>query len=109
VVSKEEVAVGKKGSGGAWGSTSRNAGLAGISQWISGSASGSVVEGKVRKNNKKQNRAEVENSFLKRKQRAGSKVGGKKQRQKIYLEGIDRNPRSYIKLEIYMYVRTCAC
>jgi hypothetical protein len=26
---------------------------------------------KVRKNNKKQNRAEVENSFLKRKQRAG--------------------------------------
>jgi hypothetical protein len=29
VVSKEEVAVGRKGSGGAWGSTSRNAGLAG--------------------------------------------------------------------------------
>jgi hypothetical protein len=28
VVSKEEVAVGRKGSGGAWGSTSRNAGLA---------------------------------------------------------------------------------
>jgi hypothetical protein len=28
-VSKEEVAVGRKGSGGAWGSTSRNAGLAG--------------------------------------------------------------------------------
>jgi hypothetical protein len=26
VVSKEEVAVGRKGSGGAWGSTSRNAG-----------------------------------------------------------------------------------
>ena len=29
VVSKEEVAAGRKGSGGAWGSTSRNAGLAG--------------------------------------------------------------------------------
>ncbi len=29
MVSKEEVAVGRKGSGGAWGSTSRNAGLAG--------------------------------------------------------------------------------
>ena len=29
VVSNEEVAVGRKGSGGAWGSTSRNAGLAG--------------------------------------------------------------------------------
>ena len=29
VVSKEGVAVGRKGSGGAWGSTSRNAGLAG--------------------------------------------------------------------------------
>jgi hypothetical protein len=29
VVSKEEVAVGRKGSGGAWGSTSRNAGLTG--------------------------------------------------------------------------------
>jgi hypothetical protein len=29
VVSKEEVAVGRKGSGGEWGSTSRNAGLAG--------------------------------------------------------------------------------
>jgi hypothetical protein len=29
VVSKEEVSVGRKGSGGAWGSTSRNAGLAG--------------------------------------------------------------------------------
>jgi hypothetical protein len=29
VVSKEEVEVGRKGSGGAWGSTSRNAGLAG--------------------------------------------------------------------------------
>ena len=29
VVSKEEVDVGRKGSGGAWGSTSRNAGLAG--------------------------------------------------------------------------------
>jgi hypothetical protein len=29
VVSKEEVAVGRKGSGGAWESTSRNAGLAG--------------------------------------------------------------------------------
>jgi hypothetical protein len=29
VVSKEKVAVGRKGSGGAWGSTSRNAGLAG--------------------------------------------------------------------------------
>jgi hypothetical protein len=29
VVSKEEGAVGRKGSGGAWGSTSRNAGLAG--------------------------------------------------------------------------------
>jgi hypothetical protein len=29
VVSKEEVAVGRKGSGGAWGSTSRNAGLGG--------------------------------------------------------------------------------
>jgi hypothetical protein len=29
VVSKAEVAVGRKGSGGAWGSTSRNAGLAG--------------------------------------------------------------------------------
>ena len=28
MVSKEEVAVGRKGSGGAWGSTSRNAGLA---------------------------------------------------------------------------------
>jgi hypothetical protein len=28
VVSKEEVAVRRKGSGGAWGSTSRNAGLA---------------------------------------------------------------------------------
>jgi hypothetical protein len=28
-VSKEEVAVGRKGSGGAWGSTSRNAGLTG--------------------------------------------------------------------------------
>jgi hypothetical protein len=28
-MSKEEVAVGRKGSGGAWGSTSRNAGLAG--------------------------------------------------------------------------------
>jgi hypothetical protein len=28
VVSKEEVAVGRKGSGGAWGSTSRNVGLA---------------------------------------------------------------------------------
>jgi hypothetical protein len=37
---------------------------------------------KVRENNKKQNRAEVEKSFLKRKQRAGSKAGGKKQRQK---------------------------
>jgi len=43
---------------------------------------------KVRENNKKQNRAEVENSFLKQKQRAGSKVDGKKQRQKIYLEEI---------------------
>jgi hypothetical protein len=42
----------------------------------------------VRENNKKQNRAEVENSFLKQKQRAGSKVDGKKQRQKIYLEEI---------------------
>jgi hypothetical protein len=31
VVSNEEVAVGRKGSGGAWGSTSRNAGLAGPS------------------------------------------------------------------------------
>jgi hypothetical protein len=30
VVSKEEVAPGRKGSGGAWGSTSRNAGLAGL-------------------------------------------------------------------------------
>jgi hypothetical protein len=39
-------------------------------------------------NKTKQNRAEVENSFLKRKQRAGSKVDGKKQRQKIYLEEI---------------------
>jgi hypothetical protein len=29
VVSKEEVAAGRKGSDGAWGSTSRNAGLAG--------------------------------------------------------------------------------
>jgi hypothetical protein len=29
VVSKEEVAVGRKESGGAWGSTSQNAGLAG--------------------------------------------------------------------------------
>ena len=29
VVSNEEVDVGRKGSGGAWGSTSRNAGLAG--------------------------------------------------------------------------------
>jgi hypothetical protein len=29
VVSKEEVAVGRKGSSGAWGSTSRNAGLGG--------------------------------------------------------------------------------
>jgi hypothetical protein len=29
VVSKEEEAVGRKGSGGAWGSTSRNAGLTG--------------------------------------------------------------------------------
>ena len=29
MVSKEEVAAGRKGSGGAWGSTSRNAGLAG--------------------------------------------------------------------------------
>jgi hypothetical protein len=29
VVSKEEVAPGRKGSGGAWGSTSRNAGLTG--------------------------------------------------------------------------------
>ena len=29
MVSKEGVAVGRKGSGGAWGSTSRNAGLAG--------------------------------------------------------------------------------
>ena len=29
MVSNEEVAVGRKGSGGAWGSTSRNAGLAG--------------------------------------------------------------------------------
>jgi hypothetical protein len=29
VVSNEEVAVGRKGSGGAWGSTSRNAELAG--------------------------------------------------------------------------------
>jgi hypothetical protein len=29
VVSKEEVAVGRKGSGGAWGSTSWNAGLGG--------------------------------------------------------------------------------
>jgi hypothetical protein len=28
VVSKEEVALGRKGGGGAWGSTSRNAGLA---------------------------------------------------------------------------------
>jgi hypothetical protein len=28
-VSKEEVAAGRKGAGGAWGSTSRNAGLAG--------------------------------------------------------------------------------
>jgi hypothetical protein len=37
---------------------------------------------KVRENNKKQNRAEVEKSFLKRKQRAGSKADGKKQRQK---------------------------
>jgi hypothetical protein len=27
VVSKEEVAAGRKGGGGAWGSTSRNAGL----------------------------------------------------------------------------------
>jgi hypothetical protein len=29
VASKEEVAAGRKGGGGAWGSTSRNAGLAG--------------------------------------------------------------------------------
>jgi hypothetical protein len=34
------------------------------------------------KTTKNQNRAEVENSFLKRKQRAGSKVDGKNQRQK---------------------------
>jgi hypothetical protein len=30
VVIKEEVAVGRKGSGGAWGSTSRDVGLAGV-------------------------------------------------------------------------------
>jgi hypothetical protein len=59
--------------------------------------------GKVRENNKNQNRAEVENSFLKRKQRAGSKVDGKKQRQKYISRG---NPRSYIKEEIYMCVLT---
>jgi hypothetical protein len=33
VVSKERVAVGRKGSGGAWGSTSRNAG-----GWLAGPA-----------------------------------------------------------------------
>jgi hypothetical protein len=60
---------------------------------------------KVRKNKKKQNRAEVENSFLKRKQRAGSKVDGKKTEAKKISRG---NPRSYIKLEIYMCVHVRA-
>jgi hypothetical protein len=42
---------------------------------------------KVRKNEGTKNRAEVENSFLKRKQRAGSEVDGKKQRQKYISRG----------------------
>jgi hypothetical protein len=46
---------------------------------------GSTPTPKVRENNKKQNRAEVENSVLKRKQRAGSKVDGKKTEAKIYI------------------------
>jgi hypothetical protein len=42
----------------------------------------------TKKQRKNQNRAEVENSFLKQKQGVGSEVDGKKQRQKIYLEEI---------------------
>jgi hypothetical protein len=61
---------------------------------------------KVRENNKKQNRAEVENSFLKRKQRAGSKVGGKKQRQQIYLEEIPDPTSSWRSTCAYMCVLT---
>jgi hypothetical protein len=47
-----------------------------------------AARSKTREFNKKQIRAEVENSFLNRQQRAGSKAGEKKQRQKIYLEEI---------------------
>jgi hypothetical protein len=61
---------------------------------------------KARENNKKQNRAEVENSFLKRKQRARSKVDGKKQRQKIYLEEIPDPTSSWRSTCAYMCVLT---
>jgi hypothetical protein len=44
---------------------------------------GSTPTPKVRENNKKQNRAEVEHS--KRQQRAGSKVDGTKTEAKIYI------------------------
>jgi hypothetical protein len=61
------------------------------------------VQGTEKQTN--QNRAEVENSFLKRKQRAGSKADGKKTEAKNISRG---NPRSYIKLEIYMCVHVRA-
>jgi hypothetical protein len=42
-------------------------------------------QGTRKQQQNKKNGAEVGSSFLKRKQRAGSSVGGKKQRQKVYL------------------------